>query len=409
MSHRDLYMGLDLRDSFSQLAVMAPQDEEPKMISNPQDKTGQIQIPTEVVIPGTRETIGGFLVKILEQEPIIAAGVESDPVNVLAAFLQKILSFTRRDFPEGTIRRLVVTTPYRDFRFINTIYQALEKLGIGKDRAMVVDRRQSFVYYVMNQKKDLWVNQVGLFDYENQEIKYYQMRVDRYERPPFVTVEERAYPEYAKMLEEPVSEGGDIAGEKTKASVVEAMVQGALHGQIITTVYMTGGGFEDGFADDIVKRLCVGRHVFRGENLYVYGACFMARENGGERKMDPFIYWDDDTISVNITMEAYTNAKVQEVILAKAGTPWYQVDYELDVIPDGEEELQIKVYNMRDKGVHTHILSMDGIQGRLDRKARIGIQIRFAGVNKCIFTIRDKGFGEFYPSSHRIWEEIIMI
>ena len=121
MSHRDLYMGLDLRDSFSQLAVMAPQDEEPKMISNPQDKTGQIQIPTEVVIPGTRETIGGFLVKILEQEPIIAAGVESDPVNVLAAFLQKILSFTRRDFPEGTIRRLVVTTPYRDFVFNNTI------------------------------------------------------------------------------------------------------------------------------------------------------------------------------------------------------------------------------------------------------------------------------------------------
>ena len=107
-----------------------------------------------------------------------------------SAYFQKILSFTRREYPEGMIRRLVVTTKYRDFRFISQIYQALEKLGIGKDRAMVVDRRQCFVYYVMNQKKDLWVNQVGVFDYEDHEITYFQMHVDRYQHPPFVTVME---------------------------------------------------------------------------------------------------------------------------------------------------------------------------------------------------------------------------
>ena len=96
-------------------------------------------------------------------------------------------------------------------------------------------------------------------------------------------------------------------------------------------------------------------------------------------------------------------------MLAKAGTPWYQVDYEVDLIADGEEELQIRVYHVRDKSTHTHILPMDGIQGRIDRKARIGLQIRFAGVDKCIFTIRDKGFGNFFPSSHRIWEETIIV
>ena len=344
--------------------------------------------------------------KIVKGEPIFAAGVESDPVNVLAAYFQKILSFTRREYPEGMIRRLVVTTKYRDFRFISQIYQALEKLGIGKDRAMVVDRRQCFVYYVMNQKKDLWVNQVGVFDYEDHEITYFQMHVDRYQHPPFVTVMERQYPDYVKMLEEPVPEE---SGENARGSVVEAMVKGALHGQVITTVYMTGKGFADGFADEIMTQLCVGRHVFRGDNLYVFGACFIAREYSGEKKMEPFLYMDEDTIPVNITMQAYTNAKVQEIMLAKAGTPWYQVDYEVDLISDGEEELQIRVYHVRDKSTHTHILSMDGIQGRIDRKARIGLQIRFAGVDKCIFTIRDKGFGNFFPSSHRIWEETIIV
>ena len=403
MGQRSLYIGVDLREEYSQLALLVPQGQEPKPVGDPREESGETKIPTVVTIPGTKETIGHFLEKIVNDEPIYAAGVETDAVNVLAAYFQKILSFTRREYPEGMIRRLVVTTKYRDFRFVSQIYRALEKLGIGKDRAMVVDRRQCFVYYVLNQKKDLWVNQVGLFDYEDHEITYYQMHMDRYQHPPLVTVSQKEYPDYVKMLEEP---GIDIS---EKPSVVETMVQGALHGQVITSVYMTGKGFADGFADAVMTQLCVGRHVFRGDNLYVFGACFVAREYSGEKKMEPFLYMDEDTIPVNISMQAYTNAKVQEIMLAKAGTPWYQVDYEVDLISDGEDELQIRVSDMRKRSAHTHILTMDGIQGRLDRKARIGLQIRFAGVDKCIFTLRDKGFGNFFPSSHRIWEETIML
>ena len=403
MGQRSLYIGVDLREEYSQLALLVPQGQEPKPVGDPRDESGETKIPTVVTIPGTKETIGHFLEKIVNDELIYAAGVETDAVNVLAAYFQKILSFTRREYPEGMIRRLVVTTKYRDFRFVSQIYRALEKLGIGKDRAMVVDRRQCFVYYVLNQKKDLWVNQVGLFDYEDHEITYYQMHMDRYQHPPLVTVSQKEYPDYVKMLEEP---GIDIS---EKPSVVETMVQGALHGQVITSVYMTGKGFADGFADAVMTQLCVGRHVFRGDNLYVFGACFVAREYSGEKKMEPFLYMDEDTIPVNISMQAYTNAKVQEIVLAKAGTPWYQVDYEVDLISDGEDELQIRVSDMRQRSAHTHILTMDGIRGRLDRKARIGLQIRFAGVDKCIFTLRDKGFGSFFPSSHRIWEETIML
>ena len=403
MGQRSLYIGVDLREEYSQLALLVPQGQEPKPVGDPRDESGETKIPTVVTIPGTKETIGHFLEKIVNDEPVYAAGVETDAVNVLAAYFQKILSFTRREYPEGMIRRLVVTTKYRDFRFVSQIYRALEKLGIGKDRAMVVDRRQCFVYYVLNQKKDLWVNQVGLFDYEDREITYYQMHMDRYQHPPLVTVSQKEYPDYVKMLEEPG------IGISEKPSVVETMVQGALHGQVITSVYMTGKGFADGFADAVMTQLCVGRHVFRGDNLYVFGACFVAREYSGEKKMESFLYMDEDTIPVNISMQAYTNAKVQEIVLAKAGTPWYQVDYEVDLISDGEDELQIRVSDMRQRSAHTHILTMDGIRGRLDRKARIGLQIRFAGVDKCIFTLRDKGFGSFFPSSHRIWEETIML
>lgn len=402
MNQRKLYVGLDIRDDATQLSVLGPGLTEPELLFPGESET-ESQFPTVVSIPGTKKQIENFFGKIYRQEAIIVDGKECDPVNVLAAFFRKTLSLTKRRFPGEAIRQLVVTTEFRDFRLIAMIYRALEKLGIEKDRAMIIDRRQSYVYYVLSQRKELWVNQVGLFDYCKDKITYYQMQTDRFKRPMLATVVEKEYSDYLEMFQE-----AEQAPEE-KAAIFENMVQGAIHGQIITSLFMTGEGFTDGFADDVMKKLCVGRHLFQGNNLYVNGACYCAREMGGGRKMDDFIYLDEDTISSHVTMQVYTDAKVQEVALAKAGTPWYQIDHEVDLIPDNDDELEIQVKNVLTKETMTHLIPMEGILGRTNRRARVGLQVRFAGPDKCIITLRDKGFGEFFPSSYRIWEETITL
>lgn len=400
MDQRKLYVGLDIRDDITQIAVLGPGAMEPELLCIEPDTT---RVETAVSIPGTKNRMEHFLDKIFRQEPIVVEGKECDPVNVLGVFLRKTLSLTKRRFPGETIRQIVVTTEYRDFRLIHTIYRALEKLGIEKDRAMVIDRRQSYVYYVLNQRKEFWVNQVGMFDYQDDRISYYQMQTDRFKRPMLVTVEERDYSDYLDMFQ------GQESKPEEKAAIFEGMVHGAIHGQIITSLFMTGDGFADGFADEVMKKLCVGRHLFQGDNLYVSGACYCARELGGGRKMDDFLYLDEDTIASHIVMQVYTDAKVQEIVLARAGTPWYQIDREVDLIPDGDEELEVQVKNAVTKETMTHLIPMDGIRARIMRRVRVGIQVRFAGPNACIVTVRDKGFGNLFPSSHRIWEETITI
>lgn len=400
MSQQKLYVGMDMRNDFTQLAVLGTMQTEPDVLTAGEG-TENIGTETVVAIPGTDEQIEKFLEKIARQETIYAGGKECDPVNVLAAFLRKTLSLTKKKYPNDMIKRLVITTEYRDYRFISTVYRALEKLGLDKDRAMVVDRRLSYVYYVMSQKKELWVNQVGLFDFGRDKLTYYQMQTDRFKRPPLVSVSEKDYSDFVELLT------GDENTAEEKASIFDGMVQGAIHRQIITTLYMTGEGFASGFADGVMKKLCVGRHLFQGDNLYVCGACYMARENGGERKLDEFVYLDEDSVSSHIYIQAYTDAKAEDVLLAKAGTPWYQIDYELDLIPDGDQELELQIKNVVTKERVSHAIPMDGIPGRTERKARVGVQVRFAGSKKCIITLRDKGFGTFYPSSYRIWEETI--
>ena len=114
-------------------------------------------------------------------------------------------------------------------------------------------------------------------------------------------------------------------------------------------------------------------------------------------------------MEANISMNVYADGKPQEILLARAGTPWYQIDHEIDLIPDGDRELELNVKNMRTKINVQQRIPMEGIPGRTDRKARIGLQLRFAGKDKCIVTVRDKGFGDFFPSSCRIWEKTITI
>lgn len=404
MNQRQLYVGLDLRDDRTQIAVMGPSQTEPEVLTvNDGDGEDTIRIETSVAVPGSEERIGGILEKIVSQETIYVEGRESDPVNILAAFLRKTLSLTKKKYPRESIKMLVVTTEYHDYRLIAVIYRALEKLGIDKERAMVIGRRQSYIYYVMSQKKELWINQVGMFEFRQGQLMYFQMQIDRSRRPMLVRVKEKDYSDYVELLT------GEEHSAEEKASIFEGMVQGAIHGQIITSLYMTGEGFDDGFADDVMKRLCVGRHLFQGDNLHVCGACYMASEAGAEKRMEEFIYLDEDSVPSYISIEAYTDAKQQEVLLAKAGTLWYQIDRELDMIPDGDQELELHIKNASTKEKTVHFIPMEGIVGRTNRRARIGVRIRFAGADRCIITIRDKGFGEFFPSSYRIWEETIML
>ncbi len=404
MSQRTLYVGLDIRDDITQIAVLEPSKEGPDILMAGGEGGGQtMNIKTEVEIPGSGLRVQGFLEKIYRQETIYADGRKSNPVNILAAFLRRTLSLTKKKYPSESIRMLVVTTEYRELSFITTVYKALEKLGIGKDRALVADRGQSYVYYVMSQKKELWVNQVGMFDFRDSRITYYQMQADRLKRPAIVKVAEKDYSDYAQLF---------ISGEQTdeeKSSIFEGMVHGAIHGQIITSLYMTGAGFENDFAADVMKKLCVGRHLFKGDNLYVCGACYMATELGGERRLDDGVYLGEDIVTSDLTIQVYADAQERELPLVRAGTAWYHIEKEMDLIPDGDQELAVCIKNVVTKKQSVRLIPMDGILGRTDRRARVGIQIRFSGPDRCIMTLRDKGFGEFFPSSYRIWEETITL
>ena len=190
-----------------------------------------------------------------------------------------------------------------------------------------------------------------------------------------------------------------------KAAVFENVVYGAIRKKLLSTLYMAGEGFEGGWADSLFRKLCVGRRLFKGRNLYVSGACLMAREMAEEKRLGDYLLLDEQMVTSQVAVNLYAEAKQQKVVLVEAGVPWYLVDEELELIPSGETELALQTKNVLTQKEKQFMIELDPLTGRLDRHCRLMLRIRFESPSQCIVTIKDEGFGELFPTSNRIWEK----
>jgi len=268
---------------------------------------------------------------------------------------------------------------------------------------VVQNYRQSYMYYAVSQPKELWNNNVGLFELNGNTLLYTQINIDRKTIPCIIGAVSRDISDGIHWEE--LERDGD-------AHISYAFINAAntaLHKQLVTTVYVTGKGFEKSWANHALQELCVGRRVFRGQNLFTKGACYAARELSGEGKLDHCLLLDEEMIACNVSIRLYGDASMQEVMLAKAGSLWSEIDSSVDVIPDDEDEMQITIQDVLKHETKAHMLSLSGFAGRKNKMTRFTIRIRFADSHTCIVTLKDNGFGELCPSSNRVWERYITV
>lgn len=412
-----LLVGIDLGEKVTQMTCFDQKIYEPVPVGRKKGEEREYEIHTALIVrpdsgewfwaDGIEEPAQGVLLrdlldKVMQGDTFEQDGYTFHSREVLKRFLVKLLSLLKEYFPDETILRLVITVEEKEKRLTETIRSVCEELGIQKERLVVQNHRQSYMYYAVSQAKELWMNNVGLFEYNQKGLSYFQINIDRRVTPWIVGVTKK---DLSDVLDYSMLEDSDIDMGYAFVNVAGTV----LHKQMVTTVYVTGKGFEKPWANEALKELCSGRRVFRGQNMYTKGACYAARELSGQGKLDQCLFLDEEMISANISIRTYHEAKMQEVLLAKAGTLWSEVDSSVDVIPDDEEEIQITAQDVLRHETKAHMLSLSGFAGRENKTTRFTIRIRFADRETCIVTLKDNGFGEYCPSSNRIWERSIKV
>ena len=388
---RPIVIGFDLSPEMTQIAVSRG-GEEPESVSV-SSTSGQFLIPTvlcvrndsgdwlfgEEAIRCKNRNAGVFIDDLLgkaeREESVYIRDVEYTPRNFLERFFRKIMVVLRQKYTSDSVEHVVVSMRDPSDKLIQMVTDAMETTGIRRDHIRVRSHLQNFMFYAVCQKKELWVNDVGLFEFNENGLTYTQLSTAKKIAPITVTAQ---------------------------------ITDKVLYRQILSTIYVTGKGFEGAWSDEVLKSLAAGRRVFKGMNLYAKGAAYFGLYENAEDMRD-FLFLTEDMIRSTIAIRMFKDNQIADYPMVRAGTRWSEVNAKTVGILDDTEEVYFTIYHTVKKDSQHVVMSLKNLHGRENKTTRVSIGIRCLDRETAVITVKDLGFGHFYPNTYRVWEKIVTI
>lgn len=413
-----LYIGYDLNDSYVQISYLDFSLKEPKSLSTVIGGE-QFLIPSVLC---KRKGIGqwyhgeeakrvakrgeGILVEHLvelcrQTKSIEIDGEIFETIKLLSLFVKKTLKLLNTVGKVSQIQKFVFTVEELDDKTFQIMEELQENIQISKECFYIQDYKESFYYYTYSQSTQIWNNDVELFDIQDKKLVSYSMRRNNRTIPQVVTVEENIFGELTALDlgEESLSEE-EITEKKGK--IFERIIHTVFQKRVISSVYLIGEQFEQPWAQNALRLLCKGRRVFQGQNLYTKGACYAAyclKQKISWNK----VYLGKNKIRANIGMVVNNKGNQEYLSLISAGIAWYEAFGSCFIILDATSKVEIQIHPIQSAKKETKVFELDGLPKRPNRTTRLKIEISFKEWNVLSVIIKDMGFGEFYPSSNKVW------
>ena len=329
-------------------------------------------------------------------------GQEYEGVQLLSDFVK----YTLNGFEE--IESITFTVPEKN-EDIRVLLKGIgQKLGVAKENIYVQDYKESFCHYMFNQPKELWQYEAALFYCDEDVIRAYMLRElknsSQKSRESFVTVDKVA----DARMEELEAVYPVLHVEKAKAADehFKRFIQSVFNKKMISSVFLTGDGFENNWYPNSLRVLCNGRRAFMGNNLYSKGACYTAQRRKEEQSDAP-VYLDETKLTEQISVRMRVNGEEGWYPLVSWGNHWYESDRQFEVLLGDTEDIEIHVDSLVTGRHLVESVSLKGMPDRKNYALRLKISTFFSDEKTCHIIFEDMGFGEFFaPSGFRL-EKII--
>jgi len=335
---------------------------------------------------------------------ILEHGKESyDAVWLLSKFVQ----LTLKDF-NTDIEGIVFSVPTLSEDLANLLRTVATNMNIPKNRIFVQDYKESFCNYLFYQPKELWQYEAVLFSCDRTDIKAYTMRRLRAGlgdgKTTFVVVDEIANDQFRDVpFVYPVL---DEIRAKEADRQLSKFVERVFYGRTVSSVYLTGGGFEGNWFPSSLRLICSGRRAFMGNNLYSKGACYTAYRKTFLHSEDP-TYLSDDKITEQISISMRVDGQEMWYPIVSWGSYWYEASGQWNVLLKDVKDIELHIESLAGGDVRTETISLENFPKRVEYSMRIQIETMFLNRKTCKITVRDMGFGEFFSQSDFVEEKII--
>ena len=408
-----LVLGIDLCDDITQVTVLRPHAAEPDAVYF-DARTRKEFLPTVLCVGETGNYSIGFAE---EQGDKVIANFFHTAVNggevfcgdtaysgraLLESYLDLLLQMVRERFFGQEIGFVAVTceeanTNEAAGRLLRDILEEKEAL---RGKCLVLSHLEAFLHFAIRQEEGLWKNGSAAFDYAADGLLFYYMECRSAGGRRLVLAD---YKDYSEIIPADFTK----TKETERVALTFERLAGMALQQKASSLFVTGRRFEGEWVSDVLRLLSGGRRVFRGENLYTQGACYVAAGEFRQEQNADFSLLMPEQITADVYLIAETSASEGEVLMAKVGETYSRVHAEAAVLLDTTGKFSFKIVPAGRGASFSVRVAPKDLELRPDRTSRYLVRVFFVKRDYMAIQIKDIGFGEFYPPTHRIYEELV--
>lgn len=333
-----------------------------------------------------------LLEKAVGQENIVIEGETYPAKELLALYIKKLLSLAGKLLNPQLPDKLVISLEKLSREVTELFMDIAEYLGLTRNQVSLIDRKESFYYFVYSQKEELWRHDVALFDYRENRICCRRLVRSLHTVPQLITLTEQIYETEHKLKDE-----GFLS-----------LLQESFRGKIISSAYLVGDGFEGDWMKLSLSFLCKGRRAFIGKNMYSKGACYAAAVKDYQKEW-PYVYMGDNEMKVNVSLKLRNLENMEFYTLINAGDNWYEAVGECEIILSGTPEIDFWMQLPDSKEAKIKKLTLADLPERPPKTTRLRITAKPLSDTKVQIKLKDLGFGELFQSSDKSWEYVMSL
>lgn len=423
-SYKKMVVGYDLGEHFSQISYCPLDGLEPETVSSVAG-TEQYNIPTLLC---KRKGVGqwyygkealkyageeGILVEelltlALRGEDVMVEGEAFDPVALLTLFVKRSLSLLGLSLSVNQIEAFMFTVEELTPRMVDVLTQVAAGLQLKAAHISFQSHLESFYYYTLHQDRELRAQDVMIFEY-NTFLRIIRLECNQRTTPKVVVINQKEYPEMKRVVWDQEEEARKRQEQALDQSFLR-LAEDRLKDRQVSTIFLLGDGFKEGWPSASLHFLCRNRRVFQGNNLYSKGACYGMQERllpSPEGKAH--VYLGQDKLKSNIGMKALRRGEDSYYAILDAGTNWYEAFSDFNVILESGNTVDFIITPLTGGNVVEKTVTLEGLPQRPKNTTRLSIHMEMTAVDKATVTVEDLGFGELFPSSGKGWTQTIVV
>lgn len=393
-----LVIGMDLCDTYTHISCMEPEQTWviPTVVCK--NKNADEWYVEEEAYAHTLVGDGimedKLLTQVMKDGTATIGGIKYEGIYLLKMFLEKALELPKKAADSREIASIVIAVSCLDVKLMDSLLYCADYLKIPRDRVHLISHTESFVYYVMSQKREVWSNQVGMFDLTNQSLRYYELKVQRGLRQMQVVAD-------CENLEEGfhLDVLDNTAGARLADRILCSCADRILQKRLFSAIVLTGKGFENTeWAPEFMKQVCSRRRLFVENSLFSKGALMKAADYLQEKSSYPFICICEGRLKTTVSVKVLNHDKEGQLVLAAAGDNWYEAKSTVDFIVTGNPEVEFTISPLDPKKKKLVKIGLEDFPKRPDRTTKIELSLGFSDDRTMVAVIKDKGFGEIFPA-----------